>query len=283
MNSREYVAKVLLFGEYTVLLGGSALAIPYRRYRGYWTTSCPQTPPLLPDFYAYLKEVNPLLHTPLHLESVKSLLNDQVFCSDIPMGTGLGSSAALSASLYDLFATGADTLPRQRDDLSLIEGFFHGKSSGFDALVSYQNATIYRKGQELRVADNTDFRHSAYLWQSGGPRSTAPLVSSFLKNCKNSDYRQEMTSLAEIADAACTAFLHGREFLTLVRQIGRIQFDNMKPLIPEEDLPYWQEILSLDRAAIKLCGAGGGGCTLLFSEEVDLAVLYPEISLEQIW
>ncbi|MCB0687361.1 MAG: hypothetical protein KDC53_12585, partial [Saprospiraceae bacterium] len=102
MKHQAYPSKVLLFGEYTVLYGGQALAIPYQKYSGLWHKDKPETFIDLSLFFSHLRKINQLLHSPLDLNILEILENEYHYFSNIPQGVGLGSSAALSASIYDL-------------------------------------------------------------------------------------------------------------------------------------------------------------------------------------
>ncbi|MEL7162952.1 MAG: hypothetical protein AAFN92_19490, partial [Bacteroidota bacterium] len=56
--SRSYPAKVLLFGEHTVLRGGRGLAVPYPRFSLRWTAGTPDE--RLLDFAEYLQQQLPI-------------------------------------------------------------------------------------------------------------------------------------------------------------------------------------------------------------------------------
>jgi len=73
------------------------------------------------------------------------------FDSSIPQGYGVGSSGALVAAIYDTYAIDKieatetltrDKLLRLKEIFSLMESFFHGKSSGLDPLNSYLSIPI---------------------------------------------------------------------------------------------------------------------------------------------
>ena len=73
------------------------------------------------------------------------------FDSSIPQGYGVGSSGALVAAVYDKYAFGKITvlenltkekLLHLKAVFSLMESFFHGKSSGLDPLNSYLSLPI---------------------------------------------------------------------------------------------------------------------------------------------
>ena len=79
------------------------------------------------------------------------MIQEWYFDSSIPQGYGVGSSGALVASIYDQYAADKITILENltRDKLlnlkaifSLMESFFHGKSSGLDPLNSYLSLPI---------------------------------------------------------------------------------------------------------------------------------------------
>ena len=57
---KRHHAKLLLFGEYTIIKGSSALAIPYRALGGEWAYNGKERhlQERLPDFAAYLTELD---------------------------------------------------------------------------------------------------------------------------------------------------------------------------------------------------------------------------------
>ena len=72
------------------------------------------------------------------------------FDSSIPQGYGVGSSGALVAAIYDKYASDKitvlenltrDKLLKLKSIFSMMESFFHGKSSGLDPLNSYLSST----------------------------------------------------------------------------------------------------------------------------------------------
>ena len=159
VNSDIFYAKILLFGEYSVIHNSKGLIIPYGHFRGelaflnnnrytdydYAKTSNKH----LKEFANHLslnKKTNKL-----NVEiDVDAFINDihkgMFFESTIPQGFGLGSSAALVASVYSKYAKNkvvsskkisSDEINKLKNDFSELESFFHGTSSGVDPLNSY--------------------------------------------------------------------------------------------------------------------------------------------------
>jgi len=147
----NYPAKIVLFGEYGIILGSMALAIPYPRLSGGFRFPENSTTPHLKTQSESNIEIIKLLSffkkdlNKFQFLDLQCLDHDankgMYFDSSIPVGSGLGSSGALTAALYDRYA-----LPENQADyqaiklkLSLIESYFHGLSSGIDPLVSLLN------------------------------------------------------------------------------------------------------------------------------------------------
>lgn len=124
-------AKIVLAGEHTVVRGGYAYAMPYVKYN-LCIKNSPSTPAdcdttVLLDLGRKLKE---------HLNWVEpEALRNVTIESSIPMGAGLGSSAALCAAVVRFFEVQShrEFTPAERIQFSqILENTFHGKSSGMD-------------------------------------------------------------------------------------------------------------------------------------------------------
>ena len=140
----------MLAGEYGVVVGGSALTIPYPRFNARVrektdTTeerkeTAEKSQKYLGILFRYISGLPPeTFQAAPDLELFSASLDKIWLEMNIPTGYGLGSSGAVSAAVYDLFFPGADalSLEQQKEDLAAIESFFHGKSSGVDALTCH--------------------------------------------------------------------------------------------------------------------------------------------------
>ena len=129
----DYPAKILLFGEYGIILNSMALAIPYTRFSGRFRFS--ETSPNLTQKEADSNnKLNELLVFLKRNENNFQYFNLQrfeseiilglYFDSSIPIGSGLGSSGALTAALYERYSTQLHYHPEYRvikSDLAAIE------------------------------------------------------------------------------------------------------------------------------------------------------------------
>ncbi|MCB0669265.1 MAG: hypothetical protein KDC80_25755 [Saprospiraceae bacterium] len=272
MEVRIYPAKILLFGEYTVLFGGQAMAIPYAKYGGRWIRNKRSKWSDLTAYFTYLREINTKLRAPLELEILDELENHWKYESNIPIGMGLGSSASITASVYQIAANpGPLSLIEKKADLALIESFFHGKSSGFDPLVSFENKCIVQSNNGIQIQDEIGQPpFSIYLIYTRIKRDAQKLINQFRTHCENTGFRNHMEELAIAASAMVDSFIQKEWKTSYLHDISALQYEHMDFLIPPEIREIWKNILNDPNNHLKLCGAGGGGCYLLFSSSGQL-------------
>jgi len=265
----KYPAKVLLFGEHTILRGSRALAVPYPALGGDWAWGDAARQQRLPELADYLA-----------VEMAESLDVGQLaadlsaglyFASDIPAGYGLGSSGALCAGIFDRYAkAAARTAPLavRKALLAQMESFFHGSSSGTDPLLSSVNAPLclHSDGQavlvQLPVIENLQF----FLLDTGQARTTGSLVQHFLQRYdEDAAFRQDAeqrwvggTERAIDAMLAGDAAAVWEAFTT----ISTFQYDQLPRMTGEQLRPLWKAGLASDHFRLKICGAGGGGFAL---------------------
>ena len=282
---KTFPGKLLLFGEYTVLLGGQALAIPLPKYAGHWAFSKPAAGRPLWPFFHFLRQEQSRLSVSLDLDLLsKELAAGLHFNSSIPAGYGLGSSGALCAALYYRYAeerigvedaTQQDELRRQ---LAGLEGFFHGNSSGADPLICYlQQPLLLVKGKAERVRPKPSERgtYTFFLLDTRKLRRTAPLVERFRAYCEQKPFRQMAEQLwAPLSERATRQYLQGEAsaLRATMAELSAVQFEYLKPWIPEAVRPFWRKGLDSGQYSMKLCGAGGGGFLLGYGRK-DIAQL----------
>jgi mevalonate kinase len=102
-NSRAFSSKILLFGEYLVLLGGQSLSFPYDKYNLKRSSQY-----LSKNTFFFQKLVNYIdqnqdLRSRISPRFKQEVLKGIHYESSIPVGYGLGSSGALVAAIYDEF------------------------------------------------------------------------------------------------------------------------------------------------------------------------------------
>jgi mevalonate kinase len=158
MKGPLFYAKILLFGEYGIIKDSKGLAIPYNSYQGALkvaedlSDTAKKSNENLRKFYQYLCKVDNKNIAHFRLKELKTDINKGMyFDSSIPQGYGVGSSGALVAAIYDKYADDKitvlenltrDKLLKLKEIFSVMESFFHGKSSGLDPLNSYLSIPI---------------------------------------------------------------------------------------------------------------------------------------------
>lgn len=276
---REYPSKIMLAGEYAVIVGGSALTIPFRGYRAI-VRSVNDIPPgkeklaqqsldYLQKIYAYIQNIPAAnFHASPDLEFFADSMQKFWLDLDIPIGYGLGSSGAVSAAIYDLYFPGSDNLAlaHQKEDLALIESFFHGKSSGVDALTCHAGVALRfhsTGGIEPSGFDPATIpgNYCFFLLNSQERFDTGPLVKHFLERIKAADYKRAMEDEYLPLNQIFIESLLGENELDpalLVKTISEFQLQYFPEMIPENALELWSEGLANGEYYMKLNGSGGG-------------------------
>lgn len=282
-----YPSKILLFGEYTVLLGSHALAIPHHQFKGEWDfTSEPLTPnDELKKFIAYAKS---LPECPLNIDLFEEELAKGIyFKSTIPQASGLGSSGALVAAIFKRYSNNKgqlDILGLKRN-LALLESFYHGSSSGIDPLVSFLNTSILVKSKdEVEQVDcpiSTLHNFGFFLVNNYRSGKTSNLVEYFKHKC-NTD-AQYLKLLHEIyipLNNECVKAIISQNssdhFFKTIKEVSQLQMNIFDKMIPSEFTSHIDYGLSNELFWIKLCGSGGGGFFLGISKNAEKAKEYFE-------
>jgi mevalonate kinase len=300
MKGPLFYSKILLFGEYGIIQDSKGLSIPYNFYNGALKTIDTTTENLpvaqksndsLKRFVSYLENLqaeNPDLVT----FNLKTLQNDvengMYFDSSIPQGYGVGSSGALVAAIYDKYAhnkiTVLENLTREKllqlkTIFGQMESFFHGKSSGLDPLNSYLSIPILINSKDNIEATGIPMQSATgkgavFLLDSGIVGETAPMVSIFMENLKDKGFRNMLkTQFVKHTDACVENFLGGdiKSLFANTKKLSKVVLNNFKPMIPEQFHALWQNGIDTNDYYLKLCGSGGGGYILGFTEDFEKA------------
>ncbi len=258
--------KWILAGEHAVLRGGPALVFPLNSRR--------LSLSFVPDY----KNLNLILSGPHGdeyqllfwgvLEKACELCGIQrskltgtfLIESSLPVGTGLGASAALCVAVTRWLAQ-CDLVPQPYEFARSLENMFHGESSGVDIAValSGQGLRFTRAGE--RKALNLDWQPQWYISYSGKRGVTLECVEKVKgllakKSELGLQLDQQMIAATEQAEQA----LLKKDLSALVDAINLagncfIQWG----LSPESHIQWLQENGAL---AVKPTGSGGGGYVL---------------------
>ena len=293
MKGPLFYAKILLFGEYGIIKDSKGLAIPYNAYRGALKTSesllgkSLESNQNLDRFYKYLAALQTDLVSFNLMSFKKDLENGMYFDSSIPQGYGVGSSGALVASIYDKYAANKTTVLENltRDKLlnlkaifALMESFFHGKSSGLDPLNSYLSLPILINSKDhlepAGIPSQKEGKGAVFLLDSEQVGETEPMVNIFMNKMKNEGFRKMISEeFSATTDACIEDFLQGnvKSLFGNVKSLSKIVLTNFKPMIPDAFHKVWEKGIATNDYYLKLCGSGGGGYILGFTEDFSKA------------
>lgn len=297
MKGPLFYSKILLFGEHGINKGSKGLAIPYNFYNGGLrvddtdTELARKSNESLKGFVAHLEKLQaeqPELVT-FDLATLKKHIEEGMyFDSSIPQGYGIGSSGALVAAIYDQYAnnkiTVLENLTREKlmqlkTIFSKMESYFHGTSSGLDPLNSYLSIPILINSHDNIEAtgipmQNLEGKGAVFLLDSGIVKETAPMVQIFMESLKDKGFRNMIkTQFLKYTDACIENFLRGdaKSLINNTKELSKVVLNNFKPMIPEGFHELWQKGIETNDYYLKLCGSGGGGYILGFTEDINKA------------
>ena len=269
----------MLAGEYGVIVGGSALAIPFDKFST-WPVAVKGTKSKQKeDMERSSKSLQKIFSfmEMLPVEQFNARLNKNLFAeqlceiwydSNIPDGYGIGSSGALTACLYHQYFENTNqlTLEQQRADLGLIESYYHGKSSGVDALTCFQKTPLYFKEDgsieklDLDMA-KLPMGYRFFLLDSHVRYETGPLVEFFRMRMKDDGFKalimEEYLPMNQKLIESLIGIRDANPGL-LFRLISDFQYTHFRKMIPDSMLDNWIDGQVGNEFYLKLNGSGGG-------------------------
>jgi mevalonate kinase len=286
--------KIILFGEYTILLGADALTLPLKSFSAQLdfidnTTdyeAALDSNLKLKEFAAFLSRIKALNYV-LNIDALTNDLTDGLYLqSNVPFGYGLGSSGLVCAAIFRTYKTHKknifDTNQEYRNLLeyfSIMESYFHVKSSGIDPLACYLGEPLLVSRENVKTIPHIEFQEGSwFLLDSGIKRNTGELVQKFNNNIANNLFREELEShyisitnelinrvlyskSNELTDWATTRPTH-----LLMENLSLLQIRYFHEMIPYSLIPVWQHGIDTGSYYLKLLGAGGGGYFLGYTQ-----------------
>ena len=253
---KSFYSKILLFGEYGIIKNSKGLAIPYNFYKGTLKRKSQKQSELhhqkeedilksneaLRSFASYLQTLTEE-ESPIVQFDIQKLNADitagMYFDSSIPQGYGVGSSGALVAAIYSEYAINPinpnDNLTREK--LLQLKAIFGRMESFFHGTSSGLDPL------------------NSYL-------SLPILINSH-------DHIEPI----KYTDACIDDFLKGRfkSLFANIKNLSSIVLNHFKPMIPKEFHTLWKQGIDTGDYFLKLCGSGGGGYILGFTEDLEKA------------
>lgn len=268
--------KLILMGEHSVVYGHKAIAIPFRALHVKTHVEMSKEWWIVSDLYEGslekanlalkpIKDLLELLKKDLSLKPIKVTIK-----STLPIGSGLGSSAAVATSLVKAVFAYLNQRISQEDVFNYVqfsERIAHGVSSGIDPLITTTSKgyIFSRDGEkETLSALKKGFLVVGYSKEVGDTKVAVQRVKEHMKE-PNGLARVE--SLGHLTKEFYKAY--GKADL---RKMGTCMNQAQKDL---EQLTLSTPILDkmIDEAKVlgalgaKLTGAGLGGCVLALVED----------------
>ena len=294
MKAPLFYSKILLFGEYGIIKNSKGLSIPYNFFKGGFklgdlnNQEVKKSNNNLRLFKDFISKLDNTI-VAFDLNKMDNDLNmGMYFDSTIPQGYGVGSSGALVAAIYDRYAqnkiTVLENLTKEKilvlkHVFSEMESYFHGKSSGLDPLNSYLSLPIltHSKNKVETTWIPSQFyngKGAVFLLDSGESSDTAPMVEIFFESMKNKEYSKIIKEdFINTTDNCVDDFLKA-DFKSLflnIKKLSKVVLKNFKPMIPEDFHNIWAKGIESNDYFLKLCGSGGGGYILGFSQDFEKA------------
>ena len=100
------------------------------------------------------------------------------------------------------------------------------------------------------------------------------MVNIFMENLKDKGFRAMVKNeFNKYTDACVENFLGGdiKSLFSNTKQLSKVVLNNFKPMIPEQFHGLWQKGIDTNDYYLKLCGSGGGGYILGFTEDLEKA------------
>ena len=171
-----------------------------------------------------------------------------------------------------------EKLLKLKQIFSLMESFFHGQSSGLDPLNSYLSLPILINSKEniepAGIPSQKEGKGAVFLLDSEQIGETEPMINIFMNKMKNEGFRKMLShEFAQHTDACIEDFLNGnvKSLFGNVKKLSKVVLKNFKPMIPDAFHKVWEKGIQTNDYYLKLCGSGGGGYILGFTQDFEKA------------
>ena len=294
MDSISFNSKILLFGEYGIMHDSNALSIPYKKFNGSLSKSDHLSEDQkisnrnIESLYKYIIQED-YLNDIINSDNLKEEIDSGLyFDSNIPIGSGLGSSGALVSSIISRYSK-VDLKSFSNSEIkkimSLVESKFHGNSSGFDPAVSYFNKPMLYSNQKIKLIERIAFKDfKVYIIDSQIDSSTKKMIKVFEDKISKSEFRLFFNSKFINNTNQCIDHLinTSKLFRDSVKELSNDTLHNFQEMIPEKLKNKWKEGIKNDSYYMKRCGSGGGGFFLAYDFDNQINLSFSDFKIYQI-
>jgi mevalonate kinase len=301
--SKDFPGKIVLFGEFTIIIGSKALVLPFRKFSGRLEMPEKEEDPLRsgeqPGQAHALRSNDDLLGLLQYLEKLQAagnlpddfdidrfmeeVIGGLFFHSSIPEAYGAGSSGALVAAIYEKFGSGKpryepQDFDRLRRTLGQIESYYHGTSSGIDPLCCFLNKPVLFDGDMAypvnvpKIPPGSGF----FLLDTGVPGMTSPMIEYFKSRLQEPGLLNMINeSIFPLIERNIDLLLETDSRLSeSMQRLSELQYTSFRRMIPEDFHRIWKHGLQSGLFSLKLCGSGGGGYIIGYTAQWIEAMQY---------
>ena len=204
--------------------------------------------------------------------------------SEIPIGAGMGSSAAVIVTILSLLFKGFEIEPAKEELLKLAkqcENLQHGQSSGLDIAVAVGVSPILYSNAMILPFKRSGF--DVYVVNTGIPTATTGDCVNFVKSRFNTEFKEAFTKISNqiikaLTDKQLESFKNNiNQNQLLLEQLG---------VVPTKVIEFRKALNNKYSASFKISGAGSttgnsAGMGLIVSDQ-DPTLLCKEYGY-QIW
>jgi mevalonate kinase len=280
----EAHSKLILAGEHAVVYGKPAIAIPFPlKVRSMIEES------LGTIMFESAIYTGPIDSMPMKMKGITACIKETLHClnqpfeglrirmdSWIPIGRGLGSSAAIAIAIVrSLFSFYGKELSQNQlfSLVQIAETYAHGKPSGIDmAAVSSECPILFQKGKDVVPLITREPLYMVVA-DTGRIGDTHTAVEDVRKRylLEPEKVQKSLDEIGKIADAAKDALLDGDMYL-----LGKLLDNNQQELmtlgVSDEGLNALIETARNTGAlGAKLTGGGLGGCIIALARSLEHA------------
>jgi mevalonate kinase len=280
-------AKIILFGEHAVVYGQPAVAIPIQDIRASAAVSI-DTSVSTPIIEAKDLKIETTFSAASYPEAIVpiikviELINEKIvklpksgwrltIWSKIPLGRGLGSSAAISIAIIRALAKAMMKFisPKELIKYSFeLEKIHHGTPSGIDnTVISLEKPVLFRKDHEPSAIQIASMFF--VVGDTGISKKTGDVVAQVAeaREKNREQYDRIFSQIGQIARQGSLALKDGD-----VKKIGKLMDEN-HILLQRINVssPELENLIDAAKAkgalGAKLCGAGKGGCMVAVAKD----------------
>ncbi len=161
---------------------------------------------------------------------------------------------------------------------SKMESFFHGKSSGIDPLICYLNQPLLIRSKTdisiIKIPKKNQGKGAIFLLNSGITSKTDSMIKFFFRKFKHDKFKKILFVEFTKYNEKCIESFLKEDFKILLENVKLLStwvFNHFRPMISKKIWKIWENGILNNIYYLKLCGSGGGGFILGFTQNYDLS------------